>query len=80
MNPILYSCYICRNLKKGNCANCTSLTSVYCKATTPPEGCEDMFCDNADGRKIYVPTGSVDTYKAADYWKEYANDIVGYNF
>ena len=60
--------------------NCTSLTSVYCKATTPPAGDEYMFTYNASGRKIYVPTESVDAYKAADGWSEYADSIVGYNF
>ena len=35
-----------------------------------------MFSGNATDRKIYVPAGSVDAYKAAEYWKEYASDIV----
>ena len=60
--------------------DCSSLTSVYCKATTPPTGGLNMFNGNASGRKIYVPTASVDAYKAADYWKAYADDIVGYDF
>lgn len=57
---------------------CSSLTTIYCEATTPPtlEGTY-VFDDNADGRKIYVPTGSVDAYKAAQYWSEYADAIVG---
>ncbi len=59
---------------------CSSLTSVYCKPTTPPTGDSYMFDDNASGRKIYVPTESVDAYKAAEYWSEYAADIVGYDF
>ncbi len=60
--------------------DCTSLTSVYCKATTPPSGYGDMFDDNASGRKIYVPTESVDAYKAAEGWSEYVDYIVGYDF
>ena len=59
---------------------CSSLTSVYCKATTPPAGDSDMFYNNAYGRKIYVPMDSVGAYKSAEYWSEYASDIVGYNF
>ena len=59
---------------------CTSLTSVYCKPTTPPSGYWQMFDNNASGRKIYVPTESVNEYKAAEYWSEYADDIVGYDF
>ncbi len=39
-----------------------------------------MFDDNASGRKIYVPTASVNAYKNADGWKEYASDIVNFNF
>ena len=66
----------------GNFAfeNCRSLTSVYCKATTPPAGGLDMFSSNASGRKIYVPTESVEAYKSALYWSEYADAIVGYDF
>ena len=56
--------------------DCTSLTSVYCKPTTPPSGNSGMFSNNASGRKIYVPTESVDAYKEADGWKDYADYIV----
>ena len=59
---------------------CYSLTSVYCKAITPPAGGSFMFYNNASGRKIYVPMESVEAYKSAEYWSEYADDIVGYNF
>ena len=60
---------------------CTRLTSVYCKATTPPAlGGTNVFDDNRSGRKIYVPTGSVNAYKSATRWNEYASAIVGYNF
>ena len=61
--------------------NCTSLTSVYCKAVTPPVlGNVYVFDDNTSVRKIYVPTGSVDTYKSTTRWSEYADAIEGYNF
>ena len=60
---------------------CTSLTSVFCKATTPPAlGGTDVFDYNGSGRKIYVPAGSVNAYKSAEYWSGYASAIVGYNF
>ena len=59
---------------------CSSLTSVYCKAITPPAGGSSMFSNNASDRKIYVPMESVNKYKSASYWKNYASDIVGYNF
>lgn len=59
---------------------CTSLTSVYCKAITPPSLGGYVFYGNHSDRKIYVPTGSVDAYKSATRWSEYADAIVGYNF
>ena len=59
---------------------CSSLESVYCKAKTPPRGRDYMFYNNASGRKIYVPRESVKAYKSAEGWKEYAEDIVGYDF
>ena len=39
-----------------------------------------MFRNNASGRKIYVPAESVDAYKSASYWSDYADAIVGYDF
>ena len=59
---------------------CYSLSSVYCKAVTPPAGGSEIFYLNASGRKIYVPTESVEAYKSAQGWNEYADAIVGYNF
>ena len=67
----------------GNFAfnKCYSLTSVYCKATTPPalDGTY-IFDDNGSGRKIYVPRQTVNAYKNAKGWNEYASAIVGYDF
>ena len=37
------------------------------------------FDGNASGRKIYVPRQSIEAYKSASYWKNYADAIVGYN-
>ncbi len=59
---------------------CNSLTSVYCKATTPPALGYSVFVSNGSGRKIYVPAGSLNAYKSAEYWSEYASAIVGYDF
>ncbi len=60
---------------------CDCLISVYCKATTPPAlGGYEVFDDNHSDRKIYVPTGSVNAYKIAYRWSEYADDIVDYDF
>ena len=59
--------------------HCSNLTSVYCKATTPPTGLWN-FDSNASDRKIYVPAESLEKYKNSWYWSEYADDIVGYDF
>ncbi|MBQ5844805.1 MAG: leucine-rich repeat domain-containing protein [Alistipes sp.] len=59
---------------------CKSLTSVYCKPTTPPTGSSVMFSFNAPGPKIYVPNMSVEAYRSASNWSEYASYIVGYDF
>ena len=62
-------------------ANCRSLTSVYCKATTPPRLGEVAFKYYNDGSfynigcKIYVPRNSISAYKSAEYWKDYASQI-----
>ena len=66
----------------GACAfiGCSSLKEVYCKSTTPPWGGFYMFTNNASGRTIYVPMKSVDAYKTALEWSDYADAIVGYNF
>ena len=61
-------------------SSCMRLTSVYCKPTTPPIGATSMFNSNASERKIYVPRNSVEAYKSADGWKDYADYIEGYNF
>ena len=60
---------------------CSKLESVYCKATTPPTiSGYYVFDHHRAERKIYVPKGSVDAYRAAEGWSEYADDIVGYDF
>ena len=69
-------------------SGCTSLKTVYCKPTTPPTGGEDMFSYYSYiyedyvpiGCKIYVPAGSVEAYKEKEYWRDYADTIVGYDF
>ena len=66
--------------------NCTSLTSVYCKATTPPSLGNFAFDYSNNGPykpigcSIYVPQGSLLTYRSATEWSDYAQYIVGYDF
>lgn len=64
---------------------CYNLTNVYCKPLTPPtavanyDGYWNSFMENTD-LIIYVPTDSVDEYKAASGWSNYTDKIVGYDF
>ena len=59
---------------------CTSLTSVYVKPTTPPTLGSYVFNINASGRKIYVPRASLNAYKTASGWKDYASAIMPYEY
>lgn len=54
---------------------CTSLTSVTVKATTPPSCGFSIFGNTNNSFVIYVPTESVDAYKAATNWSKYASKI-----
>ena len=54
---------------------CSSLASVTIEAAMPPTLGSDAFLANASGRKIYVPSASVETYKTASVWSTYAADI-----
>lgn len=68
-------------------AGCSNLINVYCKPETPPaaicwygENNWGAFDSNASGRKIYVPRGYGNIYKAADGWIDYEADIIEYDF
>ena len=50
---------------------CSSLTSVTVEATIPPTLDEEAF-DSTNNCPIYVPSESVETYKAASGWSDYA--------
>ncbi len=60
---------------------CNNLKSIYCEAVKPPwadYGGYDSwgaFEEITVGAKIYVPTESVEVYKAAGGWNEYADRI-----
>ena len=53
---------------------CSSLTSFTCLATNPPALGSDAFDGVYEGT-IYVPATSLEAYKAADGWKDYASQI-----
>ena len=56
---------------------CTGLTDVYSLNVTPPT-CEGSICSSStyEDATLHVPTSSVEDYKNADIWCEFAN-IVG---
>ena len=54
---------------------CSGLTDIYINSTTPPTlGNASTIPSTIE--KIYVPAGSVDSYKSATYWSDYAEKIV----
>lgn len=56
---------------------CTSLAEVIMYPTKPPRTVSNNnFNNNAPGRLIKVPSGSVNAYKKADGWSVYASSIV----
>ncbi len=58
---------------------CSNLKSIYCKSTAPPQltgDCQPFPYSTT----IYVPSASVNSYKAASGWRNYADQIVGYDF
>ena len=73
-------------------AYCENLNTVYCKTINPPTIVDNNgywfgFAKEDESGNIcnidciiYVPTESVEAYKSAQGWSEYASDIVGYNF
>ena len=64
----------------GAFSYCGQLSTVYCKAIIPPAVGDIVLDGNASDRNIYVPMESVEAYKSAEGWSEYADAIVGYNF
>jgi hypothetical protein len=65
--------------------SCSNLRSVTVLAEVPPvlagdsvTGTTNVFnpYNELSLLKIYVPAGSVDSYKQAQYWQQYSNDIL----
>lgn len=51
-------------------AGCTNVKAMYADATTPPAMTDaNSVSGLPNGMPVYVPTGSVDAYKAADNWE-----------
>ena len=68
---------------------CSKLETIYCLNPTPPTAHDISDSDDFEWRAfdfisasatIYVPRESVDAYKSATGWSDYADCIVGYDF
>ena len=65
---------------------CFNLKEVYCMAAIPPTCGKTTFSYYKNGAfyplgcRIYVPRASIEAYKSAEGWSNYADDIVGYDF
>lgn len=60
-------------------SNCTSLESINCWNSSPPKGDPNSSLGEnlIKLEKIYVPKTFVNSYKEADFWKQYASKIEG---
>lgn len=72
----------CTSIGWAICDDCTSLKEVIVNSVNPPSLWKSsneqykQFNNNASGRLIKVPAGSVDAYKSAPGWSVYADSIV----
>lgn len=55
-----------------------NLVSFTIRATVPPALADDVFEGTSEDLIIYVPAGSVDVYKAAEGWSDFADRIQAY--
>ena len=73
-------------IKEIGCAafsRCNNLVEINCKAVVPPTLYDtelDTFVSTSANLTIYVPTASVEAYKVAEYWSNYASQIAGKDF
>lgn len=69
----------CKSISTFAVTNNPNLVSVTINATTPPKLTDlwggNPFRDNNQSMKIYVPAESVETYKAANGWRNVASRI-----
>ena len=53
---------------------CTSLTSITCKAMTPPSIISTTFdSDRYTNATLYVPADAIESYQSASYWNNFTN-------
>lgn len=59
---------------------CYILNDISVKAVTPPTIYASSFGDIGTKPTFRVPNASVEAYKTAEYWRDYANMIIGCDF
>lgn len=64
-----------REIRSNVIYNCKNLESIVCRAVTPPRLWSGAFERANDTFKIYVPSQSVEAYKSAAEWSNYADRI-----
>ena len=52
---------------------CTGLTAITSQAVNPPKIADDTFLDVDKSIPLYVPQGSVESYRMTSYWSEFDN-------
>lgn len=70
----IYIPYSVTSIGEGAFSSCSGLTSVTVNATTPPTLGYGAF-DDTNNCPIYVPSGSVNTYKTTSIWSNYSSRI-----
>ena len=56
-------------------SNCTDLATVFLNGTTPPVLGTGAFTNNGSGRRFYVPSLQLSSYKSATGWVSYSFSI-----
>ena len=62
------------DIDSGAFDNCTGLSSIFVRAATPPTIGSSVF-NGTNNCPIYVPAPSVEAYKSANGWSDYADRI-----
>jgi len=61
-----------KNIGKEAFSDCTSVVEIASKAQTPPTcGTQALDDINKWNCKLFVPTGCIAAYQAADQWKDF---------